>query len=224
MGAPRTDINWAEIKAVWSTDQLSTREIGRQFAVSSQAITKRAVKEGWSKGLSFRVAAGVRDAVVTGQLPKAPKTAREVTAAETATKVAVTNAIEQGKQAVLRHISLGKLLTHNSHEFAEAIGTQLAEVKALLDAGPGPELGPKEAATVTAALTRRLADLARAHDSLARASVNAMQIERKSRGLDDMPPDPDAPSAISITYYRQDVVNLPPTQQPAIDIGSGKKG
>lgn len=205
MGAKRPDIDWPEVRAFYMTGQLSNRELARRFGISHIAIQARAKKEGWVKDLSQRVATGIKQAVITASLPMGPSrvNGKQREAKEAAV---VAAAIEDGKQVVLKHQGLGKILTKNSQAIAEIIEEQIAEVRRLLNAPPPEGLKPAEELRLYESLTKRLTELSRAHDALARAAINSVQIERQSRGLDDMPADPNAPPSISITYYRSDLV------------------
>lgn len=206
MGAKRPDIDWVAIQAIYRGDQLSTREIARRYDVTEAAIRAKAKTQGWTKDLAAKVATGVKEAVLRGQFAIAPSQMRNKRARETTEKAVVAAAIEEGRQVVVKHQTLGKLLSENSQSIAEIIKDQIAEVRAALAEGPAPDIELKDQIRKEAALTKRLALLARAHDSLARAAVNSIAIERQSRGLDDQPADPNAPPSISITYYRSDKV------------------
>lgn len=220
MAAKRPDIDWVAIQAIYRTGQLSTREIARQYGVSDVAILGRAKREGWAKDLARQVATGVRQAVISGALAKAPSHLRNKKDREATEKAVVAAAIEEGRQVVVKHQRLGHILAENSQTIAEVIKEQIAEVRASLAEGPPEDLKPKDKYAREVALTKRLALLSKAHDSLARASVNAVGIERQARGLDELPADPNAPPSISITYYRSDLVlnNNQPAAAPAIDV------
>jgi hypothetical protein len=90
---------------------------------------------------------------------------------------------------VLKHQKLGRLLADNSSALAELIRSKIETIKADPE-NTDPGL---------------LVALSRAHEAIVRATVNAVEIELKSRGLDDQPADPNAPPSISITYYRSDL-------------------
>lgn len=212
--AKRPDVDWVAVQALYMADQLSMREIGRRYGVSNVAILKRAKKEGWSKDLSRRVVAGVKEAVVSSKLTTAPKS--KVSRRETANqdrKVSniIKAAIEEGKAVVLKHQDVGKLLISNAERLAKLIEKKIIE----LENQDSPDEG-------------LLNSLTKAFQSLTIGTSNTIGIERQARGLDDLPADPTAPPSISITYYRQDLV-LPPGgqgpgvhQAPAIELKKGE--
>ena len=151
------------------------------------------------------MASGVKNAVVSESL--AHSSDRQHRANERAAKQAevVRAAVEEGKVTVLRHIELGRLLGDNSRKLAELIQNKIEALQA------DPE-------NVDEGL---LFTLTRAHEAVARATANTIQIERQARGLDDLPSDPSMPAAINITYYRSDHVlnnNAGPAAEPAIRI------
>jgi len=206
MASKRPDIDWNAVQALYRADQISTREIARRYHVTEGAIRVRATKEGWAKDLGHKVAIGVKDAVLRSNYAKSTTQTKKGKDRVTTEKAVVNAAIQEGKAVVLRHQTLGNILAGNSQTIAEVIRDQIATVRAALEAEAPEDLTPKEQFLREVALTNRLALLAKAHDSLARASVNAVAIERQSRGLDDQVLDPAVPTAISITYYRQDNV------------------
>jgi hypothetical protein len=61
-------------------------------------------------------------------------------------------------------------------------------------------------------------DASHLHHSLLKIT-DPLDVERKSRGLDELPADPKTPPSISITYYRSDLVlnNNHPAATPAIE-------
>ena len=205
MAAHKPEVDWVGVQASYRSGQLSSSEIAKRYHITEGAIRYRAKKDGWQQDLTPDYKAGVRSAVLRDSYEKLPKT-RKRKAADEQTKDVLAVAINEGKQVVLRHQLLGNILAGNSQSIAEVIRDQIATVRAALEADSPEELTPKENFARDVALTNRLALLAKAHDSLARASVNAVAIERQSRGLDDMPADPSAPPSISITYHRQDNV------------------
>jgi transposase len=205
MGAKRPDVDWVAIQAIYRSDQLSTREIARRYEITEAAIRAKAKTQGWNKDLAAQVATGVKDAVLRSSFAKVPSHLRNKKGRETTEKAVVAAAIEEGRQVVVKHQHLGKLLSENSQSIAEIIRDEIAGVRAALDEGPSDDLEPKDQIRKEVALTKRLTLLARAHDSLTRAAVNSITIERQSRGLDDQPADPNAPPSISITYYRSDL-------------------
>ena len=221
----RGNIDWVGVQASYRSGQLPTLEIARRHGVTEGAIRYRVKRENWQQDLTPDYQAGVKTAVLRKPYESTPRNRKgRKGPTEERTKGILAAAIEEGKQVVLKHQDLGKLLTSNSMSIAEIIEDEIAEVRRQLKEGPSKDLKPKELFAREVSLTNRLAILAKAHDSLARASVNAVAIERKSRGLDDMPSDPSAPPSISITYYRSDLVlNNNQAQQaaelaPAIDV------
>jgi hypothetical protein len=202
MGAKR-EIDWDAIRLLYRTDQLSTREIARRYGVTETAIRLKAKAQNWSKDLAAQVATGVKEAVIRGQFAIAPLHLRSKKAREATEREVIAAAVEEGRQVVIKHQELGKLLRGNTLRLAEEIDRRMETVSEL-DA-------------------KALAFLSRAHESLTRAAVNAIEIERKARGLDDMLVDPNAPPSISITFYRSDKVlpnQIGPAATPAIDIVS----
>jgi hypothetical protein len=203
MGAKRPDVDWVAVQALYRTDQLSTREIARRYGISDVAILARAKKECWVKDLSSKVATGIREAVISASLANSP--AKHHRAKErTAKQVEVVQAaIEEGKLTVLRHIEFGKLLGDNGKRLAEIIKTKIEAMES------DPE-NTDEGLLFT---------LARAHESIVRAAANTVEIDRKSRGLDDLPSDPSAPPNISIVYYRSEkVLQLTNGREPPHEI------
>ena len=222
MAAKRPEVDWVAVQASYRSGQLPNEEIARRYSVTEGAIRYRAKREGWQQDLTPDYKAGVRSAVLRESYERLPGT-RKKKAADEKAKDVLAVAINEGKQVVLRHQLLGNTLAENSQTIADVIKEQIAEVRASLAEGPSEDLKPKDQFAQEVALTKRLAMLAKAHDSLARASVNAVAIERQARGLDDMPSDPNAPPSISITYYRSDLVlnnNQPAgaSPRPAIDV------
>jgi len=219
MAAKRPDIDWVAIQAIYRGDQLSTREIARRYGITETAIRLKAKAQGWTKDLARQVATGVKEAVLRGAFAKAPSHLRNKKGREATEKAVVAAAIEEGRLVVVKHQRLGSLLAENSQTIAEVIKEQIAEVRASLAEDPPEDLTPKDQFARTVALTKRLAMLSKAHDSLARASVNAVAIERQARGLDEMPAEPNAPPSISITYYRSDkVLQLTNGKEPPHEI------
>jgi hypothetical protein len=220
----RGNIDWVGIQASYRSGQLPTLEIARRYGVTEGAIRYRVKREGWQQDLSPEYQAGVKAAILRSPYESAPRARKgRKGPTEERTKDILAAAIDEGKRVVIKHQDLGELLSSNSRSIAEIIKDEIAEVKAAIAEGPSKDLKPKEQFAQEVALTKRLALLAKAHDSLARASVNAVAIERKSRGLDDMPADPNAPSSINIVYYRSDLElnnNAPRSEDltPAIEI------
>ena len=202
MGAKKPDTDWEAIKSIYRTDQASTREIARRYNISEKAIRIRAKSEGWAKDLATQVATGIKEAVIRSHSAKwsaAPSLLRRRAAN------IVKNAIEEGKDVVLKHQSLGKVLTQNSQLIADIINREIVKVSALLEMEMPEGMKLSDALRTQESYTKRLEVLAKAHDNIARASGYSVEIERKSRGLDDQPADPNAPPSISITYYRSDL-------------------
>lgn len=185
MGAKRPDVDWVAIQAIYRSDQLSTREIARRYEITEAAIRAKAKTQGWNKDLAAQVATGVKEAVLRSSFAKVPSHLRNKKGRETTEKAVVAAAIEEGRQVVVKHQELGKLLRGNTLRLAEEVERRMEAVSELDSKG--------------------LSFLARAHESLTRAAVNTITIERQSRGLDDQPADPNAPPSISITYYRSDL-------------------
>ena len=222
MPAKRPDIDWVGVQASYRSGQLPNEEIARRYNLTEGAIRYRAKREGWQQDLTPDYKAGVRSAVLRESYERQSLPRNKKKADERAKDVLAV-AINEGKQVVLRHQLLGNTLAENSQTIADVIKEQIAEVRSSLAEDPPEDLTPKEQYAREVALTKRLAMLSKAHDSLARASVNAVAIERQARGLDEMPADPNAPPSISITYYRSDLVlnnNQPAgaATRPAIDV------
>lgn len=205
MGAKRPDIDWDAIRSLYRTDQLSTREIARRYSVSEKLIRLRAKAEGWAKDLAQQVATGVKEAVIRSYSAKSKSAPAEKLSKARAADM-IKTAIEAGKLIVLKHQALGRVLTNNSQLLADIIEREIGIVSEMLSSDPNPELPLKDQLMVLDSATRRLGMLAKAHDNLSRAAVNAVGIERQSFSLDDQPADPNAPPSISITYYRSDKV------------------
>lgn len=183
-------IDWIAIQALYRGDQLSTREIARRYGVSDVAILKRAKKEGWAKDLAKEIATGVRNAVVCEQFAIGPGANRRNKLRAAKQDQVVKAAIEEGKIVVLRHMEDGKLLADNANRLAKIIRAKIEKLEA----------APCDAET------GELFTLSRSLESIVRATVNTVEIERRARNLDDQPSDPNAPPSISITYYRSDKV------------------
>jgi len=177
------EINWAAIETLYRTGQLSVREIARQHGVSHTTIHKRAKAEMWVRDLSDKIAAGVRQAVYT-EFTKNLK--RDVAVNRKQENEIVKTAIEEGKGVVLRHQRLGTKLFDIAEKLVDVI-TDRASMAEHLEA-------------------KDLNFLARAIYSATAAAQRAIEIERQARGLDAISTDPNAPSAIHITYYRSDSI------------------
>jgi hypothetical protein len=184
---------------------MPVRAIARRYSISEKLIRVKAKSEGWAKDLASQVATGVKEAVIRASSAKGSAPADNA-ALRKKTADIVASAIEQGKVVVLKHQALGKVLTHNSELIAQIIGREIAKVEKAMEEEPSEELKPAEQFQRAVSLAKRLEILSKAHDNIARASLNAVTIERKSRGLDDQPADPDAPPSIHVTFYRSDKV------------------
>jgi hypothetical protein len=172
----KRDLDWVTIKAIYRIGHLSNREIARRHGLTEKAIRLRAKAENWVRDLRAEVAAGVKEAVVRSNSAETAKCAGDV----------VRAAIEEGKQVVLKHQRLGTRLSENAQRLADIIHARI-----------------NAAENVDA---KDLNFLARANYSCTAAAQTAIAIERQARGLDAVTTDPNAPPAISITYYRSDLI------------------
>jgi hypothetical protein len=187
---PRGNIDWVGIQTSYRSGQLPTLGIARQYGVTEGAIRYRAKREGWQRDLTPKYRSGVKEAVLRKQYDSSPpvRKGRKEATEERAEDI-LAAAIEEGKMVVLKHMALGRLLGDNSRKLGELIQARIENLSAEGEVDPAV-----------------LHTLARAHEAITRATANTIQIERQSRGLDDLPPDPTAPPSIRITYYRQDLV------------------
>jgi hypothetical protein len=186
----RGNIDWVGIQASYRSGQLPNLEIARRYGVTEGAIRYRVKRENWQQDLNPDYKAGVRSAILRKPYESTPF-ARKIRSGPTEErkKDILAAAIEEGKEVVLRHQDLGKLLGENSRRLAVLISTKIKEI----EASDSPDAGV-------------LYSLARSHEAVTRATANTIQIERQSRGLDDQILDPAVPPSISITYYRADKV------------------
>lgn len=179
--ANRKNIDWSGVQALYRTGQLPVREIARQYGISDTHINNRAKKEGWTRDLSAKIAAGIKTAVVCSQFANANKSANPTANLENENAI-VAAAIEEGKDCVIKHQRVGGKLIKNAESLADIVAKRMEM--------PG-ELKASD-----------LNFLAGANWRATSSAQIAVGIERQARNLDTVATDPNAPSAIHITYYR----------------------
>jgi hypothetical protein len=185
------NIDWDGIQALYRTATLSVREIARQYGISHTHISNRAKKENWTRDLSAKIAAGIKTAVVYNQFTNGDKGGNSPVNLKTEDAI-VAAAIEEGKDCIIKHQRVGGKLIKNAESLADIVAERIAM--------PG-ELKASD-----------LNFLAGANWRATSSAQIAVGIERQSRNLDTVATDPNAPTAIHITYHRADKI-----QQLSID-------
>ena len=194
----RGNIDWVGIQASYRSGQLPTLEIARRYGLTEGAIRYRAKREEWQQDLTPEYQAGVKTAILrspTNRPLALVKVAKDLP--RNGRKTSWPRRSRKASRSLSSTRSLVELLSSNSMSIAEIIKDEIAEVQAASGKALRRTLSRRSSSPRRLSLTNRLALLAKAHDILARASVNAVAIERQSRGLDDMPADPSAPTSIS---------------------------
>ena len=178
-------IDWSGIQALYRTGQLSVRAIARQYGISEGHIRKQAKKQGWTRDLRAKIVDGIHTAVVRSKYADIDKDANTPAYSDNEAKV-VAAAIEEGKDCVLKHQRVGGKLIKNAESLADIVAERMAM--------PG-ELKASD-----------LNFLAGANWRATSSAQIAVGIERQARNLDVVATDPNAPTAIQITYYRDTTV------------------
>ncbi|KAF0138393.1 MAG: putative phage-like protein, partial [Rhodospirillaceae bacterium] len=96
MSRYRTDCDWEAIEREYRADQISIRQIARQYEITDRAIRKRALAERWERDLTHKVAAKVRSDLVRTEV-------RTPHARGPDEREIVTAAAARGVEVILRH-------------------------------------------------------------------------------------------------------------------------
>ena len=121
----RKNIDWDSIQALYRTGQLSVREIARRYGISDTHINNRAKKEGWTRDLTAKIAAGIKTAVVCSQFANTNKSANPTANLKNENAIVVA-AIEEGKDCVLKHQRVGGKLIKNAESLADIVAERMA--------------------------------------------------------------------------------------------------
>ena len=181
----RKVVDWEAIRTLYRLGRKSNREIAREFFVNEKTIRLRAAKEGWERDLYAKVAAGIRQALVHSYSAEPTESAKSAETAKIEDRL-VGAEIENGRAVIMKHQRIGVKLSSTAERLADIVGQQL-----------------EVAETITA---KDLNLIAGANSRATASAQMAIGIERQAQNLDVVATDPNAPTAIHITYYRDTTV------------------
>jgi len=179
MAGKQTD--WEAIEAEYRSGTISNAELGRKYDVSESYIRKRAKEGGWSKDLTAKVQAAVRDklvrAVVRSDNARTnSRTDAEIieAAAETAVQVVQIHRrdVRNGRMICARLFAELQDTSDNREIIAESIDSETQD-----------DLSPTRRNQMMRAIS--LPTRARAMLDLSAAMKNLVAVERQAFSLDD---------------------------------------
>ncbi len=179
MAGKQTD--WESIEAEYRSGTISNAELGRKYDVSESYIRKRAKEGGWSKDLTAKVQAAVRDklvrAVVRGDNTRTnSRTDAEIieAAAETAAQVVQIHRrdVRNGRTICAALFAELQDTSENREIIAESIDSETQD-----------DLSPTRRNQMMRAIS--LPTRARAMLDLSAAMKNLVAVERQAFSLDD---------------------------------------
>lgn len=186
---PRLNVEtWAVIEQEYRTGAYSLREIGRRYGVSHQAVNSQAKKNGWKRDLSARLKAEVKRQTVEQDGAKVDKgDAKDGNLP--APRVSDDEVVEKAAGVVVAKVNHHRRITEEQAKGIEAIQ---AQINSILDKAKDLPLKAED-----------LRILAQAQRQISGAALNTINCDRRSYNMDEAVDDPNAPSAIKITFYRE---------------------
>jgi len=127
----KRETDWEAIEVEYRANQLSNVMLGKKYGVSEGAIRKRAKAEGWTRDLTAKVRAKVRDTLVRGEVrdPKARDNEIVDVVAATGAQVVRTHRKDIRTAADLVGMLMGQLMdaAQNRDEIEGAIDDETAD-------------------------------------------------------------------------------------------------
>ena len=179
MAGKQTD--WEAIEAEYRSGTISNAELGRKYDVSESYIRKRAKEGGWSKDLTAKVQAAVRDKLV-----------RAVVRGDNARTNSRTDAeiIEAAAETAVQVVQIHRRDVRHGRTICAALFAELQDTSAnreliaeCIDSETQDDLSPTRRNQMQKAIS--LPTRARAMLDLSAAMKNLVAVERQAFSLDD---------------------------------------